>query len=76
MRKRPHDCVLLRLSGSMLLVLVAGGIPLAPTLAQAVKGAPREGAPPPPLTYRGLPGVSSVDEGRAKLGEPVHEARW
>jgi hypothetical protein len=45
--------------------------------AQAAKGSPPKDAPPPPVTYHGLiPGVSSVEEVRAKLGEPAFEASW
>jgi hypothetical protein len=45
--------------------------------AQAVKWRPPKDLPPPPLTYRGLiPGVSTVEELRRTLGEPLHEASW
>lgn len=45
--------------------------------AQTPKGTPDPDLPPPPLTYRGLiPGVSTIEEAREKLGAPVHEARW
>ena len=57
-------------------VLCACGL-ASPSTAQAVKGAPAEGAPPPPLVYRGL--VPGVDDGagvREVLGEPVFESRW
>ena len=58
------------------LLLLVGSLPDS-LLAQAAKGAPREGAPPPPLTYHGLvPGVSTVADVRKKLGEPAHEAKW
>jgi len=57
------------------LVLVSGGV--APrALAQAVKGRPR-GDGPAPLSYRGVvPGVTTAEELREKLGPPIHEAEW
>lgn len=45
--------------------------------AQTVKGTPSPDAPPPPFTYEGLvPGVSTMEDVRAKLGKPAHEASW
>lgn len=48
-----------------------------PATAQTPKGTPDPALPPPPLSFRGLiPGVSTIEEAREKLGAPVHEARW
>ncbi|HVR73139.1 MAG TPA: hypothetical protein VMT52_02355 [Planctomycetota bacterium] len=45
--------------------------------SQTPQSGPPPGTPPPPVTYEGLiPGVSSVDEIRARLGSPAHEAAW
>jgi hypothetical protein len=66
----------MRAARGLLLALLV--LALASALrAQAVKGSPPEDAPPPPLTYHGLiPGVSSAEEVRAKLGAPAGEASW
>ena len=54
--------------------LFAGTVPLA---AQAPKGRITPESPKPPLTYRGLiPGLSTAEEVRNTLGEPLHEAPW
>jgi len=45
--------------------------------AQPVRGTPFPGAAPPPVTYQGLlPGVSTVEDAKKKLGQPAHEALW
>jgi len=45
--------------------------------AQPVRGTPPADAAPPPVTYAGLiPGVSTLEEAKQKLGEPEHEALW
>ncbi len=54
--------------------LISVALPLA---AQTVKGTPPAGATPPPVTFEGLvPGVSTLEDAKKKLGEPAHEAAW
>ena len=63
---------------AVLLAALLGAV-LAPHVlpAQAAKGVPPPGAPPPPVTYRGLvPGISTARDVLKTLGKPAHEARW
>jgi hypothetical protein len=49
----------------------------SPAAAQAVKGEVKPTDPPPPLAYHGLiPGLSTAEQVRKTLGEPLSEARW
>ena len=58
----------------LLTILVLAPLPSA---AQAVKGTVTKDDPPPPLTYHGLvPGLSSAEQVRTTLGEPISEAKW
>lgn len=50
------------------------GLAAAP---QTVSGTPPAGSPPPALTYEGLvPGESTLEDVKKKLGAPAHEASW
>jgi hypothetical protein len=65
-----HACV------AVFLLMLSVLTPLQGT-AQAVKGKVTKDDPPPPLTYRGLvPGLSSAEQVRNTLGEPIYEAKW
>jgi len=45
--------------------------------AQPVRGTPPPDASPPPVIYEGLvPGVSTLEDAKKKLGQPEHEALW
>lgn len=59
---------------ALLILLIAWVDPIS---AQAPKGRTTADAPKPPLTYHGLiPGLSTADETRKALGDPIWEARW
>lgn len=65
-----------RICRLMATIAIVALVPL-PLLAQAVKGDVRPEDPPPALTYHGLiPGLSSANDVRQKLGEPAHQAAW
>jgi hypothetical protein len=61
----------------LLLALALACLVSTALFSQSVKGRPRKGAAPPPVSYRGIiPGVTSAEELRAKLGAPLFEAPW
>ncbi len=64
-------------TGRVALTVVLVLSPFVSLRTQTVKGTPPAGAPPPPFTYEGLvPGVSTLNDVKMKLGEPEHEASW
>jgi len=74
LRTRLSPCVCL--ATAVAVVAVSLGSPSLLS-AQAVKGTPAPGAAPPPVAYEGfVPGVTTIDVVRAKLGAPSHEGKW
>ena len=66
------------LSNALLVVAVWGvGLWVPVAWGQAVDGDVPDDAPPPALTYHRLvPGLSTANDVRKTLGEPLHEAKW